>query len=333
MKLKSSYFTFFISFVLFLSTISQPYAFSATLSSADKTIRICSFNVQFLGNSATRDNIALASILKDYDIVVIQELLSPPYAGKFPNGEPFKPNPKSAKFFDAMRNLGFQYILSEEDTGTGDKIHSNSSSTEWWVTFYKSNMVKQANDLPSGFLAEDRSNNNDYERVPYAFAFRTMDEKMDFVLISVHLQPDSSKADKARRKHELSSIASWIDNHDKKEKDFIILGDMNIENEAELKDATPVGFLSLNDECRQTNTNVNDPKPYDHVMYNIKYTSNEIDKDFDLKVIDLVAAMKNNWHNKSHYPGDPYNHDEFRKYYSDHDPVEFRMISPNADDD
>jgi hypothetical protein len=30
---------------------------------------------------------------------------------------------------------------------------------------------------------------------------------------------------------------------------------------------TPTGFLSLNDECRPTNTNINGPKPHDHVMF------------------------------------------------------------------
>lgn len=55
-----------------------------------------------------------------------------------------------------MRELGFDYVISEEDTGTGDKIHRNGSSTEWWVSFYKSNRIAPADDLPHGFLASDR---------------------------------------------------------------------------------------------------------------------------------------------------------------------------------
>jgi hypothetical protein len=65
----------------------------------------------------------------------VQELVSPPYAGKFPDGTPVKPDAESAEFFDAMRGHGFLYAISEEDTGSGDNIHRNGSSTEWWVTF------------------------------------------------------------------------------------------------------------------------------------------------------------------------------------------------------
>ncbi len=56
--------------------------------------------------------------------------MSPPYGGTFPNGDPFKPDLQSAEFFDEMESLGFDFVLSEEDTGTGDHIHRNDSATE-----------------------------------------------------------------------------------------------------------------------------------------------------------------------------------------------------------
>jgi len=308
-----------------VSALSSPYSHAA-----QGNLSICSFNIQFLGSSKDRDNDALASILNHYDLVVIQELVAPPYPGVFPNGERYKPDPESKCFFDAMKALGFDYILSEEDTGTGDTIHSNGTNTEWFVAFFRANRVRRAADLPSGFLAEDRSNNKDYERVPYAFAFRTTSKTLDFVLISVHLQPTSGPANRARRKHELASIATWINRHNEKEKDFIILGDMNIDNAAELADDTPPGLLSLNYECRPTNTNCRDPKPYDHIMFNPRFTV-EIDRRMD--VVNLVEAMRGFWHQPGDYPGDPYNHDEFRKHYSDHCPVVFQMMIPEVDDD
>lgn len=314
---------------------------AATIPTATQTfLRVCSFNIQFLGNSKTRDNQALATLVKDFDLVVVQELVAPPYTGTFPNGEPFKPDSEAAKFFDPMKANGFEFKLSEEDTGTGDTIHSNGTSTEWFVTFFKPTVVGEAKDLPSGFLADDRSNHPDYERVPYAFGFRAKAGAPDFVLISVHLMPGDEPSAKARRKHELASIAKWIDAHDDKEKDFIILGDMNIEDAAELADATPQGRLSLNDECRRTNTLINDKpgkgaKPYDQVMYNTTFTKNEIDLSFDFKVIDLIEAMRPFWPADSGkpYPGDPYDHDKFRTAYSDHHPVEFRILITQTDDD
>lgn len=300
----------------------------STIIAAD-TLTICTFNIQFLGSSTKRDDQALADILKEHDIVVIQELVSPPYTGVYPDSSDFKPDEQSAEFFDEMKNNGFQYVLSEEDTGTGDKNHLNSFATEWWVTFYKPEKVKVAEDLPNGFLAEDRTNHDDYERVPFAFGFRTMNDSIDFVLISVHLKPGKSKYN--RRKQELAAIGEWIDNNDEVEKDFIILGDMNIYNYEELMNVIPEGFVSLNDECRRTNTSAT-PQPYDHVMYNPEYTS-EIDSLFDMQVIDLIEAMRGYWNPENgDYPGDPYVHNDFRQYYSDHHPVLFRMIVIGDDD-
>ena len=298
-------------------------------TTSSDTLTVCSFNVQFLGHFKDRDDEALCSLLKDYDIIVVQELVAPPYAMDFSDGSPVKPDVEAAEFFDAMATHGFSYLLSEEDTGTNDKIHVNTTATEWWVVFYKPTEVTVANDLPSGFLADDRSNNDSYARVPYAFAFRTPDSNLDFVLISVHLQPGSSSSEEARRKQELSSIASWVNANDASEKDFIILGDMNIQSCTELITVTPTGFVSLNDDCVATNT-ATTGKPYDHVMYRPAFSA---EVQSDLVIVNLVAAMKSYWTSTEPYPGDPYDHNAFRVLYSDHNPIAFVMKVPEADDD
>lgn len=316
-----------------ISEINQD---SLLIPSVDSSkIYICLFNVQFLGNFKRRDNVALADLLKNFDIVVIQELLAPPFNGTFPGGGNYKPDKESEAFFKAMINQGFKFVLSEEDTGPQDNIHVNSAATEWWVGFYRNNKVRLAMDLPHGFLAADRSNNPDFDRVPFAFPFRSLKDSSDFVLISVHLAPDASG--KLRRKHELDAIKSWITQHDSKEKDFIILGDMNIEDKKELDNAMPAGFISLNEECKRTNTLINNSadsgaKPYDQIMYRPLYTSNEINKEFEMVVLNLIKLMKPYWVSSSPYPGDPYDHNLFRQYYSDHNPVIFRLKSCVDDD-
>jgi len=296
-------------------------------------LTVCSFNIQFSGNFKKKDNETLAKILKDYDIIVVQEIVAPPVSGTYPDGVSYNADPESAQFLQQMENEGFSYLLSEEDTGTGDSIHLASTATEWWIAFYKPESVYNALDLPQGFLSEDRSNNDLYERVPYAFAFRTVDHHLDFVLISVHLQPGDSGPDQVRRKVELDAISDWIGRKNQTEKDFIILGDMNIKNREELLNCTPVNMISLNDECYPTNTSPNSPKPYDHVMYYPDYTS-EVNTDWDIVVVDLVEAVRPYWNSAvGPFPGDPYVHDQFRQYYSDHHPVVFKMDIPEEDDD
>jgi len=300
-----------------------------SLAFSKDTLSICSFNIQFLGNSTSRDDAALAEIVKDHDIVVVQELVAPPFDGTYPDGDTYTSDTMAAEFFAEMTSRGFEYVLSEENTGTGSTIHNSGSATEWWVAFYKPESVEIASDLPHGFLDSDRSDNPNFERVPFAFGFRSKEGNLDFVLISVHLQPGSGSRNEIRRLHELDTIARWVTSVDDSEKDFIILGDMNIEDCQELAASTPAGFVSLNSNCVPTNTNVNGPKPYDHVMYRPAYTQFDIDSFYQFKVTNLIEWMRNHWDvsTMGDYPGNPYVHNEFRKFYSDHHPVSFQMIT------
>jgi hypothetical protein len=291
---------------------------------------VASFNIQFLGQFKNRDNAALADILVPYDLVFIQELVAPPYPGAFPDGSPFVPDAEAAAFFDAMRARGFAWVLSEEDTGSGPQSHVNSSATEWFVAFYRPAAVRPARDLYTGFLGADRYDHPDFERVPYAFGFRA--GSADLVFISVHLQPGALKAERKRRAHEIETIGGWIAAQPGPERDYVILGDMNIEDCTELAAVLPRGFASLNSGCVPTNTNTNGPKPYDHVMFNPTFTGSEI--PFHFTVIDLVATMKARWNPAlGAFPGDPYVHNAFRTLYSDHSPVAFEITADGRDDD
>lgn len=292
-------------------------------------IEVASFNVQFLGHFKDKRNEVLAEILSEYDLVFVQELVAPPIACTFPDGSACRQDVEAAAFVDAMVSQGFSFILSPEDTGTGETIHKNSSATEWWIAFYKDDRIDPATDLPNGFLAEDRSDNDDYERVPFAFSFR-VDGKTDLVFISTHLKPGHGSSDQSRRAHELLSIFTWIDAHDQEERDFIVLGDMNMDDCEELASVVPVGYASLNDACLPTNTNPNDPRPYDHVIYNLEASANEMSDFFE--VVNLIEIVRPFWQESDPFPGDPYVHNEFRTRFSDHHPVRFRIeIGPDDD--
>lgn len=293
---------------------------------------VCTFNIKFVGNYFDKENEHLAEMLSVYDIVVVQELVAPPVDGVYPDGESYTADIEAKAFSDAMEAHGFSMLLSEEDTGSGD-IHKASSATEWWIAFYRDDRVESAPDLPTGFLADDRSAHPVYRRVPYAFGFRTLDGAADFVLISVHLDPDDDEV----RLGEFAGIAEWIDENDDTEKDFIILGDTNIQDEDELEACIPEGFVSMNSECCATNTKPDVPKPYDHVMYMPEHTDREIDSDYGLWVVDLLATMEPYWSDTyaEPYPGDvaDYDHSAFARHYSDHHPVEFRIAAAGPDDD
>lgn len=77
-----------------------------TAAEESNTLSICSFNIQFLGHFKKKDDTALASILKDYNIEVVQELVAPPRDGNYPDGETYSTDTESVEFFKAMQNLG-----------------------------------------------------------------------------------------------------------------------------------------------------------------------------------------------------------------------------------
>jgi len=301
-------------------------------------LSVCSFNIMWLGSYKKKENEQLADMLSDYDIVVVQEMVSAPCDGVYPDSTAYEADEEAEAFSNAMREQGFEEYLSEEDTGPGETIHTKTTGTEWFVTYYRPDKVGPATDLPCGFLAEDRSAHPVYRRVPYAFGFRSEDGEADFVLVSVHLNPDSETA----RKAEFDAMAEWLaEQNEGSEHDFFILGDTNIQDAEELADVLPEGFMSMNSQCLSTNTKPAAGKPYDHVMYS-EASIREIDTDYGFWIIDLPATMEDYWNEKyaEPYPGDTtgvdyenYDHSLFSQHYSDHDPIEFRLAWEGEDDD
>jgi len=113
-----------LSFViLFLFVPFNAFALGTPPSSQ---ISICSFNIKFVGLYKDKQNAALAEILKEFDVVVVQELVAPPIDGIYPDNTPYKADTEAKAFVDAMTTNGFKYLLSTEDTGTNDKIHVGS---------------------------------------------------------------------------------------------------------------------------------------------------------------------------------------------------------------
>lgn len=318
-----------------LSTLSLSSLFFTFLSLgtlAQDTLDICSFNIQFLGHFKERKNDILAEILKDYDIVVVQELVAPPVNGKYPNGNSYKKDAEGALFVEEMTKRGFSFWLSEEDTGP-QKNHTPTTASEWWIAFYKPQTVEPDSARCYGFVSRPLTINPYFKRVPYAFPFRTKDRKSNFTLVSVHLQPGNGLDDRQCRKNELSELFKWSTNQWESNKDFIVLGDCNIYNQEELLPFQTIGLQTLNANFISTNTKMYESsdkgEPYDHVFHFSSTAEDLVPGSF--KVIDLIAELKSFQHSIT-IPLEPYVHDLFRTAFSDHVPVSFQLISGKDSD-
>ena len=302
-------------------------AFSEFAQSQIDTIEICSFNIQFLGHFKSRDNYTLAKILTPYDIVVVQEMVAPPVNGIFPSDSTkFKADVESAAFVAEMEKQGYSYWLSSEDTGP-TKNHTNSSASEWWITFYRSEIVIPDSTRYYGFLDTTLIASSLYERVPFCMPFKSVNGGSTFSLVSLHLKPGNSVANRMRRADELNSLFGWMKEQKEANEDFLLLGDCNIYKKEEFIEFESEFIYSLNRNCVSTNTKLyEDPKkgkPYDHVFYNDN-TKQELITD-SFKVVDLMKIVKN-ISVEGLIPYEFYEHNLFRTRFSDHLPVSFSYI-------
>lgn len=310
------------------STLFCLFVFVASYSIAQDTLNICSFNIQFLGHFKDRNNVFLAEVLSPFDIVVIQEMVAPPIDGVYPNGLAFKQDLESATFVKEMTKQGFQYWLSEEDTGPS-RNHLASTASEWWISFYRPNKVIPDSSRAYGFLSKIRAGNPTFERVPYAFPFSSLDGSSNFTLISAHLRPGDGSEDFLKRSQEINGVVDWIQKQKETNKDFYLLGDCNIYVEKELKPFHEKGFSSLNDQCKSTNTKMYEDslkgKPYDHVFYTTYCIEEILPSSFT--VVDFFGLVQ-----KAGMTFTPYNHDQFRTTFSDHVPISYQIVTGKDSD-
>lgn len=301
------------------------FALISNIGFSQDTLNICSFNIQFLGNFKNKDKVTLSKILKHYDIVVIQELVAPPFAGKYADKTPYNIDEESKAFYSEMTKQGFACWLSNEDTGP-TKNHVNSTASEWWIVFYKTSKVHGDSTRFHGFVSQPLVANSNQDRVSFVFPFKSVKGNSTFSLIPVHLNPGDSKDDYNRRQVEFNYLFNWTKKQTENNKDFIILGDCNIYDASEFLSFKKLDFYSLNEKCKSTNTKIYEAKekgkPYDHVFYTSRSKEDLILNSFevhDLKT--LVKAINPN------NVIEPYDHDDFRAKYSDHLPVSFKLVT------
>lgn len=290
-----------------------------------KPLKACSFNIKFIGQGNKKQYQPLVDLLKDYDLVLVQELVSAPMDLIYPDYM-LSGTQQARTFFGLMEDNQFVHALSSAKTGPSSNT-TNGSASEYFVAFYKPHVL-QYQHARSGFVDQPLVSHPTFARVPWTFHFATLDGTLDFAVTNVHLAADEG-ADEQRR-DELAFIAQRAATG---EPDHLIVGDMNIQDCDELVDATPSGYVSLNTACLATNVG-RTGKPFDHVMYRPPQTGNDIDPHHFVP-LDLVTLMEPTWDpDDGDYPGTGnFNVATYGAFYSDHKPVEFRLIYGVRDDD
>ena len=127
------------------------------------------------------------------------------------------------------------------------------------------------------------------------------------------------------------------------ERDFITLGDMNVVNckqleaikvefKAKMAAANmpyPDNLVSLNEDCHRTNISSKDPKPFDQILFDSKYTKEIVRSKAYGAFMVMVDITK-----KYDLEGPIFKNEvgNFVKAYSDHVPLLFVMKISKDDD-
>ena len=299
-------------------------------STGDGRLTICSFNIKWLGHYTRKKHQALANMMADYDMVIVQELMDPPVALQLP-GRSIEADEHSAQFFQFMEGHGFRWALSESGTGKPEPP-GGGNAQEWPAVFYRDDEVRFV-DEQSSFLSSQTIENTVFDRVPYAFHFAAHDGSMDFTVINSHLTQGRSSVNATERQAELNAIARWCAQTTAatNERDFLIVGDLNLKDQVETMALLPAGFAALNSNGTSTTmSNTNGGSPYDNVLYQTSATANDLVLgNSQFTVLDLRVLANTHWD----VPGSPPTGDDFSILFSDHKPVVFEMRYGAQDDD
>jgi len=247
---------------------------------ASETIKIATFNIRTFGKSKLKkpDVMSeLANIVKQYDLVAIQEI-------KDISGT------TAPKFLEVINVDGsaYDFIISERSGRNND----DKSSQEQYAYFYNTNTVVATDN---GELFND-SVNDYFQREPYIAHFRVIGGNFQFVVMSIHTKPERAVSEIDALKH----VFTWAKQKYKYEDDFIALGDFNAgcnyASNAEL-DALTISnndFIWIIPHSADTNFSSNTSCAYDRIVI-----TNNTNSDFaDNWGIDDISSK----HVSDHFP-------------------------------
>ena len=172
------------------------------------TFRICTFNIQNFGKTKLNDTARvnkLASIIRKYDIVAIQEISD--VSGVLPGA-----------FRDIVNKEGrksYQFTCSER---TG-KQADDKSSQEQYAFYYDTTMFS----LVKVPMLYNDSAFDYFAREPYTAGFKSKTGNFSFVLVTIHTTPAKAVAEIGS----LDEVVKWATKKYDNETEIIVCGDFN----------------------------------------------------------------------------------------------------------
>ncbi len=176
---------------------------TVTATSPDDTIKLAAFNLQVFGTTkAGKPEVmgVLSKIIWNYDVIAVQEIRD-------------SSQTSLPKLRDAVNSMGspqYDYVVSER--------LGRTTSKEQYAYLYNTQTIQ-----PIGSPYTYPDSNDLFQREPYVSEFKAKNGNFDFVLITIHTDPDTAT-------QEINDLAKVVEDARSKyqgEGDFIVMGDLN----------------------------------------------------------------------------------------------------------
>jgi deoxyribonuclease-1-like protein len=180
---------------------STPQLSSSVIT--NDTIKVGAFNLQIFGTTKTgKPEVmdVLSKTIRNFDIVAVQEIRD-----------------ASQTALPALRNSVNDLAGPKYDFVVSDRL-GRTTSKEQYAYFYNTQTIQQ---IGNPYTYPD--SNDLFQREPYVAEFKARNGKFDFVLITIHTDPNTAT-------EEINDLPAVVENAKGRyqgEDDFIILGDLN----------------------------------------------------------------------------------------------------------
>lgn len=170
----------------------------------EETIEVAAFNIQVFGKTkASKPEVIdiLSSIIRNYDIVAVQEIRD--------SSQTALP-----ALVEGVNSTGMEYKFI-----VGERL-GRTTSKEQYAYLYNNETIEL---IGSPYTYQEPEGTDTFHREPYTAYFRVKNSSFDFVLMTIHIDPDEAT-------HEINGLPAVIEDAKPRfpgEEDFIVMGDFN----------------------------------------------------------------------------------------------------------
>ena len=189
---------------------------------AHQTITLATFNIQNLGRDKPDQPKLAAEIIKQFDVVAIQEVMN--------YGDGTKGLEAVNKIVEELGN-GWASVACTEPNGTETAASGALHTFEFYAFIYNTAKVQlvgtarlwdEAANPVNGLADQERH----FDREPFIASFKAVNGNLDFTVISLHVAAPSNswRKDEIRR---LKHVYETVQAEDPNQNDVFLLGDFN----------------------------------------------------------------------------------------------------------